>query len=134
MKLYLDASTIIYGVESASPFRESVLARIAALSNAPGSVVLTSRLSRLECRVKPLRDADATLLAVYDSLFGQAALCLVEIGPTVVDLATELRVRYDLKTPDALHVATAIQEHADVFLTGGKQFSRCTELSIEVLT
>jgi hypothetical protein len=42
----------------------------AAPASASLAGVLTSQLSRLECRSKPLRDGDAEILAQYDALFG----------------------------------------------------------------
>src|SRR5438552_3860958 len=104
MVLYLDASTIIYSVEAASPFRDIVLDRIARALASPGAAAITSRLSRLECRVKPLRDGDPRLLTEYDNVFTHGSLHIVEIGSAVVERATELRVRYRFKTPDALHL------------------------------
>jgi len=44
-----------------------------------------------------------------------------------------LRSRHRFKTPDAIHLATAIEEHADVFLTGDDDLKRCTDVKIEVL-
>ena len=133
MRLYLDASTIIYSIEAASPFRDTVIDRIARLTASAGASVFTSRLSRLECRVKPLRDSDARLIGLYDDFFTRGPVRVIEIGVTVVERATDLRVRYRFKTPDAIHLATAIEERADVFLTGDRNLHRCTELNVEVL-
>ncbi len=133
MRLYLDASTIIYCVESASPFREAVLARLSPAEGAMKGILLTSRLSRLECRVKPLRDSNAELLATYDSFFTRQSVNVIEIGAAVVERATELRARHGLRTPDAIHVATAIEEHAELFLTGDRELARCKEVKVEVV-
>jgi hypothetical protein len=35
---------------------------------------------------------------------------LIEPGPSVVELATDLRGKYGLKTPDALHYATEVED------------------------
>jgi uncharacterized protein len=107
MRLYLDASAIIYSIESAPPFRDTVLARLSQLESTEG-VVLTSRLSRLECRVKPLRESQKELLATYDEFFSRESIRVIEIGPAIVELATDLRVRFGFKTADAIHLATAI--------------------------
>lgn len=40
---------------------------------------------------------------------------------------------YNLKTPDALHYATAEISGAAVFLTGDRALSRCSEVPVEVL-
>ena len=51
----------------------------------------------------------------------------------MVELATDLRGKYNLKTPDALHYAIAVEAGATLFLTGDRAFSRCLEVTVEVL-
>ena len=58
----LDANVVIRLVEGDASTRASLVARLAASLGVPGSLV-TSRLSRLECRSKPLRAGDAATLA-----------------------------------------------------------------------
>jgi len=50
-----------------------------------------------------------------------------------VERATELCARYNLKTPDAIHYATAVEVGASVFLTGDRGLSHCSEVPIELL-
>ena len=133
MRLYLDASTIIYALESLPPFRDTVTAWIMRAEGTVDGLVITSRLSRLECRVKPLREANASLLARYDDFFTRSLMMVVEVTAPVIEQATDLRARYGLRTPDAIHLATAIEEHADQFLTGDTALARCTEFRVEVL-
>lgn len=131
---YLDASAIIYLVEGGVGARGLVAERIAAAERDASGLLLTSRLSRLECRVKPLRAADAPLLATYDDFFVRGRLVVVEVTGTVIDRATELRVKYGFKTPDAIHLASAIVGSADVFLTGDAALARCTEMKVEIVS
>ena len=58
VRVYLDAAPVIYAVEQVPGYGAAVDTRLAA----PGLVPVTSELTRLECRVKPLREGD--LLAV----------------------------------------------------------------------
>jgi predicted nucleic acid-binding protein len=95
--------------------------------------LVTSRLTRLECRSKPLRAGDTATLAQFDVFFAGVELVVAEVSPAVVERATELRARYNLKTPDALHYATAVEVGATVFLTGDRGLSRCSEVPVEVL-
>lgn len=133
-RTYLDASVIIYSVEGAAPLRAKVLARIAAVEASPEGVTITSRLSRLECRVKPLREGAADLLARFEEFFTRDRLLVAEIGAEVVERATELRATHGFKTPDAIHLATAIANGADTFLTGDAALRRCSDVSVELLT
>lgn len=66
MRLYLDANAIIYAVEGKAPFREAALDWIQRTRDSPGGQLLTSRLSRIECRSKPAAQGARDLLARYD--------------------------------------------------------------------
>lgn len=98
----------------------------------PGSLV-ASRLARLECRSKPLRAGDTATLAQFEVFFAGVELTLIEVSATVIERATDLRAKYNLKTPDALHYATAVEVGATVFLTGDRTLARCSEVPVEVL-
>ena len=91
MNLYLDASSIIYAIEGTGDLRNAVRAWIAQAENSVG-VVLTSRLSRPECRVLPLRRGQPELVALYDKFFGCRSLSVIDSSAPVIDLATDLRV------------------------------------------
>ena len=127
---YLDACSIIYLTEGAAPWRSAVEARLKALP--PTTGLVTSRISRLECRSKPTRDRDVALLARYDAAFAQARI--VEITAAIIELATDLRARYGFRSPDAIHLATAIDGGAGVFITGDASLARCKEIPVDVLT
>ena len=106
-------------VEGDAATRAPLVARLAPSLGVPGSLV-TSRLTRLECRSKPLRAGDLATLAQFDVFFAGVELVLAEVSAAVVERATDLRARYNLKTPDALHYATAVEVGAAVFLTGDR--------------
>lgn len=133
MIVALDACTIIYLIEGDAPLREVARARLRALLRDPAGRLICSRLTRLECRVAPLRAADDTVLGRYDGFFRRRRVRLLDVSAAVIDRATELRARYRFKTPDAIHLASAIEGHADLFLTGDADLQRCTEVTVEVL-
>ena len=127
---YLDACSLIYLTEGAVGWRSAVEARLRTLPATAG--LMTSRISRLECRSKPTRDRDAALLARYDAAFARTRV--VDVTAAIIERATELRARYGFRSPDAIHLATAIDEGADVFITGDAALARCTEIAVDVLT
>jgi len=83
--------------------------------------------------VRRIRDKDQKLLADYDPFFAASRLEIVEISAEVVERATALRAGYGFKTPDAIHLASAIEAKAGIFLTGDGALARCTEVAVEVL-
>ena len=104
MRIYLDTAVIIYIVETVEPFVTMARNRL----RSPDIDQVGSDLSRLECRVKPVRDGNAILLAAYDHYFDVIASEVLPLSRAVIDRATALRAHYGFKTPDALHLAAAM--------------------------
>jgi len=129
VRVYLDSAPLIYVIEGVAPFASTVMTTLAQ----PETIQLCSELTRLECRVKPVRDGQAVLLAAFDHYFARVIDTVLPITRPVVDQATELRARYGFKTPDALHLAAAIAAGCDVFLTNDQRLARCAEIRIETV-
>ena len=130
MKLYLDTAPLIYSVEGIAPWAAKVQSRIAV----PSVQVVTSDLSILECRVRPLRLGQQRVLKNFDQFFQEGLSEMIPLLPNVMLKAAELRARYSwLRTPDAIHLAAAIIGACDVFLTNDQRLGRCSEMPIEVL-
>lgn len=132
-RLYLDACCIIYLIEAANPFHSAMVSRLVHHGVDPASRLITSRLSLLECRVRPVRDNDTALLAAYDAFFNADRLIAAGLSAEVVERATRLRAIHGFSSPDALHLGTAIEMRADTFLTGDGILARCTDVAVEVL-
>jgi predicted nucleic acid-binding protein len=133
VRLYLDANPIIYTVEANPAFQAEVLHWVREAEAANGLLV-TSRLSQIECRSHPMRNSDQETLARFDRFFASDNLVLFDVSGDVIQLATELRARYNFHSADAIHLATAILIGADVFLTGDAVLARCTDIRVVVLT
>jgi predicted nucleic acid-binding protein len=58
---------------------------------------------------------------------------LLPVTAAVADSAAYLRACYNLRTPDALHIATAIEAGCDSFLTNDESFKRINELRVLIL-
>jgi uncharacterized protein len=129
MRLYLDAAPVIYVVEQVAPFFPVVDARLSAA----GIVRVASDLTRMECRVKPVREENADLLKDYDEFFAYAVAEIVALSREVMDRTTEIRARYGFKTPDAVHLAAAVVTSCDVFLTNDHRLDRFPGIPIEVV-
>lgn len=132
-RVYLDACSIVYLIEGAEPFHGKTVAALKAFGGSTETHVVTSRLSVLECRVHPIRDNDKPLLAAYDAFFSADRLVLSEIDARVIETATQLRATYRFRSPDAIHLATAIEEKVAVFLTGDSALKQCREINVNIL-
>src|SRR5260370_37491257 len=104
MTIYCDSVILIYLLDATGAFQVRAQTRIATLQ-AAGDRIACSDLSRLECRVKPIRNGDAASLAQFDSFFRRPEVGIVPLTPAVYDRATLLRATYNFKLADALHLA-----------------------------
>jgi predicted nucleic acid-binding protein len=129
VRVYLDAAPVIYTVEQIPLYAAAVDARLSAHS----VVRVASDLTRMECRVKPLREGNAELLKDFDDYFEGAVAEIVALSREVIDRATEIRAQYGFKTPDAIHLAAAVVSGCDVFLTNDYRLDRFTDITIEVV-
>ncbi len=135
MILFLDANIIIYRVEAVEPFNRQLFAAVQELvARHPDAGFAVSRLSMLECLVKPLREQNAAEIERYRSFFASSGLQIVEVSSQVVETATLLRARHGLRTPDAIQAASALSLKVPVtFLTGDKQFTKVPGLNVRLV-
>ena len=74
-------------------------------------------------------------MALYDAFFARSDLKWIELTKDVVELATAIRAKHGLKTPDALQAASCLQlGTAHKFLSGDPTFARVDGLSVTLLT
>ena len=76
--------------------------------------IITSTLALTELLVKPIRAENVYLQREYRNIvMNTQNISPIIINADIAIKATELRAKYNLKTPDALHLATAIVSGAD---------------------
>ena len=132
MIAFLDASALIYLVDGEDQWAEATQATLQQLAaEAPDLTLAVSRLSVLECRVAPLRRGDQASLDRFEALFAQPDLLVVELSASVVELATQLRAKHRLRTPDALQAACCLELGPEVvMITGDAGFQRIRALQV----
>jgi uncharacterized protein len=111
-RAYVDSCLLIYLVENVGP--QAPVAR-RWIATQPDVQLCVSAVVRLEVLVQPLRLGNAPLVQAYVRvLAGQSWL---SIDDAVVARALTLRAEHGLKTPDALHLATAMHHGCNEFWT-----------------
>lgn len=86
MILFLDANIIIYRVEAVEPFATQVLAAVQEqVAQYPDAGFAVSRLSVMECLVKPLREQNTVDRDRYRRFFTSAALRIIEVSALVIE-------------------------------------------------
>jgi uncharacterized protein len=101
MRIYLDASPIIYWVEKVAAYYPQVDVRI----KQAGVQLVSSHLALLECLVLPLPQGQSGLKQDYDDFFGTQISDLVLFTEPVFRQAADIRAQHNYRTPDALHLA-----------------------------
>lgn len=130
-RLYWDACVLIYRIQDVEPWNRRIASNLAAM---PAPKLVVSELGRMECRVKPLREADQVTLAKYDKFFAAPTLGWVPHDRQVFDLAADLRARHGLKTPDALHLAAAIVGKCSELWTNDRRLEQAAEGRLRVVS
>jgi uncharacterized protein len=129
MRLYLDSAPIIYHIERVMPLAAAVDTRLAASR----VMLVSSELARLECLVVPLRNADTARVGDFDMFYSARVAELVNFTGAVFRRAAEIRATYNFKTPDALHLAAAVEGGCTAFLTNDIQLTQFPGLAVEVV-
>lgn len=127
--IYLDTCILIYLVER-HPLHA---ARVeTALESAEG-LLAVSPLVTLECLVQPLRQGDLVRQRLYEGALAQ--LHMLPIDESIYRAAAQLRARFNLRTPDALHLACAQANGCEALWTNDDRLVAASHgLAINVLT
>lgn len=127
-KIALDTNLFIYVFEQHPEFGEKAKA---ILDNIERGFVdaVASTVSLTEILVKPIREGNLTLEKHYKLLFSHFPnLTILPIDNVVAERAAYLRGKYNIKTPDALILATALVAKADVFITNDQRLEIVEEI------
>lgn len=133
--IYIDANVLIYSVERVRPYVQPLDAFWQDVS-ARQLPVMTSELTALETLVGPLKAGDAALEALFrQALFASPDLRLMPVSLPVLERAAHLRATLPgLRTPDAIHAATALESACVLLLTNDPAFRRVPGLKVMVLS
>ena len=124
--VYLDACIIIDLVEGQPEQQERLAAAL------KGRAVIATELARLESRIGALRQGQAGHLETYRQFFDGCDM--LPMDRSVFDIATDLRVRHGIKTPDALHLAAALHSVCGEFWTNDKRLASAAQGRIRIVT
>ncbi|WP_445628315.1 type II toxin-antitoxin system VapC family toxin [Nostoc sp. DSM 114167] len=129
----LDTAPLIYFIEENPNYLDVTDAFFEAMFRGDFSVV-TSVLTITEVLVYPLRQGNTALAQQYrEILFNSQGLTTIEVLPDIAENAAQLRANYNLRTPDAIQMATAIRGGASFFLTNDARLPSLPALTVLVL-
>jgi predicted nucleic acid-binding protein len=130
-KIYLDANVFISTIERR--FSQEICDGLTELMMRPGRkspFIVTSELTFSEVLVRPMREEDADLVAIYENIIVDGPV--LSVGPINRETlfhASRLRANHvSLKLPDAIHLSTAFNSGCDHFLTSDLRIEGSYEL------
>jgi predicted nucleic acid-binding protein len=129
VRVYLDAAPVIYVVEEVPSYAALVHSKL----NTQGTERVASELTRLECRVRPLRNRNETQLEEFARYFESPYLEMLQLTREVLERATEIRAEYGFTTPDSIHLGAALAGGCDTFLTNDHRLQRFPGIAVEIV-
>jgi len=132
-RVYFDSAPIIYALENNPRYAEIAL-QFTDASEKRDFFGFTGTMALVELLVKPLQEQNAALVANIKQLFasGDVFTCLEHPHDTLM-LSAQLRASYRLKMADAIHMATAIHNRCNFFLTNDSKLSSISTLEVILL-
>ncbi len=132
-KIGLDTSFWIYFLEENPKYLRKTRSFVDAIEAGRIEAVFSS-IGLIEVLTGPKRAGNFELAGEYRELFARFPNLTIEgINESIVEIASDLRATYGISTPDAIHMATAIDAGAKKFLTNDKGLKRVKEILVELL-
>lgn len=128
-----DTAPIIYYIETNPAFIKFVDPFFNALDQGKFQLI-TSTITLLEVLIHPLRHGNTALAQQYELLLHNTHnVQLVTVSSVIAQTAARIRATYNLRTPDAIQVATAIEQGSTFFVTNDPIFKRVPDIHVIVL-
>lgn|SRR5574341_9729 len=130
--IYVDTAPVIYSVEQ-HPDYLALLDPLWAASESGQIQVVSSELILVEALTGALKRNDPQLVADYERVLTASEMRLLPISAALLRDAARLRASVNLKTPDAIHAATALASGCAQLITNDRDLKRVSALNVVVL-
>ena len=107
-----------------------VVPLIDAAANQGKLELIASVMAFAEFAVKPYQEGNWMALDQIKLMFQMPHLTVYPVDDQVAEEAARIRAVYNFKMPDAIHLATAIIQRADVFLTNDYHLATIKEIPV----
>lgn len=129
-KIALDTSIWIYHLQEHPEYFSTTHQLLSNLESRHYQAVF-SVIGLTELLTKPKKLNNRKIVNAYIDFLNQYEnLTIINVDRIIAEEAAELRARYNLRTPDAIHVATAIVERAAVFITNDNRLKQVKEVKV----
>ncbi len=129
-KIGLDTMIFIYLIEKNLAYIDKVIAlfEIAEYHNIQ---ISCSTLLITELFLKPTQMKREDLIEKYkDILFYKSRIKFIDVNIELALKAAEIAGKHNLRTPDSIHIASSIYDHANAFITADKRIKNISGIEI----
>jgi predicted nucleic acid-binding protein len=132
-KVALDTMIFIYAFEEHPTYVPVLRTFFSAVERGEIEAV-TSTVTIAECLAQPYRKKNFALAAQYMVLFRNFPhLSVIPVSDEIAERAAFLRAHHNIRTPDALQLATALLSGSRFFLTNDETLSSVEEIRVLIL-
>jgi predicted nucleic acid-binding protein len=129
----IDTMVFIYHLED-HPDYSHVTERIFEAVEHGKYNAVTSVITLIEILVKPKRDGNLTAVKDYKDLLQTFPnFKIFDLDMKISDIASDLRAKYGIKTPDAIQIATTIYGGSKSFITNDDSLKKVEEVRVLLL-
>ena len=126
----IDTMVFVYHFEAHEEFGPAA-GRLLQAAEEGRCRLVCSVLTLLEILVVPKRNGQEDLCRRYREIFQSFPnLAVLAVETEIAEIASDLRAQYSIRTPDSIHIATAIRAGAAAFISGDGRLNRVKELPI----
>ena len=128
--VFLDTAPFIYFFERHPDYFPALESLFAQLYKTDAQAI-TSIITYIELTTHPARQRKNQLGRKYrDYLSNSENISIFSLNLDIADHVVELRAKYNLKTPDAVQLGTAVACGADCIITNDKDWRRIEEIQV----
>lgn len=130
----IDTALLIYLFEDSVDFADASAKIMKKVEDGKYSAIF-SCIGMIELMTGPKKLGRIDLAHEYKvRLMEFPNLRIIGINENIVDIASTLRAKYGIRTPDAIHIATAIDGGANSFITNDKLLQKIKEIKVVLLS
>lgn len=132
-RVYFDTNPFIYFVEEHDIFYEAVKP-IFQMVQDDEILAFTSEFTLTETLIKPYRDKDQSTIEAFEGLLMESGyFSLLGATKEIFLKAAQIGGETMMRTPDALHMTTALENHCDFFITNDKRIRDYGNVKVKVI-
>ncbi|OGL62526.1 hypothetical protein A3C09_03090 [Candidatus Uhrbacteria bacterium RIFCSPHIGHO2_02_FULL_47_44] len=129
----LDTSIFIYVFEEHSTFGKRAEKILKQIDQGKQKGIL-SVIGMIELQTGPKSIGRHDVAARYREILTTFPnLSIMNLNESIVERTSDLRAKYKIATPDAIHLATAIEGGASSFITNDKTLKKVKEIKVILL-